>query len=367
VKLIAQVKLQPTADQSLALRETLIRANAAANAISQRAWEQQTFRAFALHKVLYHTIKAEFMLTAQVVVRVLAKVGDAYKLDHKRQRVFRPLGSLAYDDRILRWYPDQVSIWTIAGRQRIPFVCGERQRLILETREGESDLVAQDGQFYLLATCTVEEPESEATGWLGVDVGISNIAVTSDNVCHAGGRVRAVRSRNARLRRKLQAKGTKSAKRLLRKRKRRESRFVRNTNHVLSCRIVADAERTSRGIALEDLTGIRLRIRASKHQRAALHSWAFGQLQIFITYKARLAGVPVRFVDPAYSSQTCPDCGYCAGSNRQTRSRFRCGQCDLVGFADHVAARNLSCRVVVNQPYVSPSGRDKPPVLTGGN
>jgi hypothetical protein len=65
-------------------------------------------------------------LSAQVVVRVIAKVAKAYKLDHSRQRRFAPLGSLAYDERILRYRQDSVSIWTLAGRQEVAFVCGAR-------------------------------------------------------------------------------------------------------------------------------------------------------------------------------------------------------------------------------------------------
>ena len=75
----------------------------------------------------YHAIRSDFGLTAQVVVRLLAKVADAYKLDRRRRRTFRPLGSIAYDPRILRYRDGAVSSWTVGGRQSIPFVCGARQ------------------------------------------------------------------------------------------------------------------------------------------------------------------------------------------------------------------------------------------------
>src|SRR5208282_1325448 len=75
------------------------------------------------------------------------------------------------------------------------------------------------------------------------------------------------RARNARLRRKLQKKGTKSAKRLMRRRRRKERRFAADVNHQISKKIVAAAQRTESGIALEDLKGIR-RVRANKKQRA---------------------------------------------------------------------------------------------------
>lgn len=68
---------------------------------------------------------------------------------------------------------------------------------------------------------------------------------------------------------------------------------------------VAEAQRTERGIAVEQLAGIRARVRLRKPQRAALHSWAFAQLGAFIAYKAKRAGVAFVEVNPAYTSQMC--------------------------------------------------------------
>jgi IS605 OrfB family transposase len=73
----------------------------------------------------------------------------------------------------------------------------------------------------------------------------------------------------------LQKKGTKSAKRLLRKRSGRERRFARDVNHCISKALVNTAKGTQRGIALEDLTNIRSRVNGSRRQRRVLHNWAF--------------------------------------------------------------------------------------------
>jgi putative transposase len=125
-----------------------------------------------------------------------------------------------------------------------------------------------------------------------------------------------VRHRNRRLRTKLQRKGTKSARRLLCKRRLRERRFAHRHQPLHPKQLVAEAERTGRGIALEDLEGIRERVRLRKPQRATLHSWAFHQLGQFVAYKAQRAGVPVAYVDPAHTSQTCSECGHLARCNR---------------------------------------------------
>jgi len=242
VKLIVQLKLVTTPQDHTALLATLERANDAANAISEVAWETRTFGQFALQKTTYYDIKARFGLTAQLVVRVTSKVVDAYKLDRKVKRIFRRRGSIAYDDRILRYGEDRVSIWTVEGRRAIPFVCDERARRLLSSRQGESDLVYRDGSWYLFATVTVEEPpEGETLDVLGVDLGVVNLAVDSDGNQHSGSHVNTLRRRHRRLRARLSAKWTTSSRRLLRKRRRKERRFATHVNHTISKRIVAEA------------------------------------------------------------------------------------------------------------------------------
>lgn len=351
MKLIAAIKLLPTTAQHEALLSTLERANAAANAISRIAWNSQTFRQFALHRLAYHQLRAESGLSAQVIVRLEAKVSDAYKLDQRRLRTFRRHGSIAYDSRILRYLPDAVSIWTIDGRQRIPFVCGERQRALLVHQQGESDLVYRDGSWYLHAVCEhTEPPEGEPDGFLGCDMGIVNILTDSDGTVYAGALVNGLRRRHRRLRAKLQAKGTRAAKRLLAKRRRKESRFSANVNHTISKRIVAVAQGTGRSIAMEDLQGIRDRLTVRRAQRATMHSWSFFQLRQFVAYKARLAGVPLVLVDPRNTSRTCPSCGHIAKENRPNQASFRCVGCGFAGHADTIAAGNIARRAVVMRP-----------------
>ncbi len=183
MKLIAQLKLQPTPAQAASLLRTLDMANAACNRISETAWKTQTFRQFELHKLCYEASRTAFGLSAQVTVRCLSKVADAYKLDRKAQRTFKPHGSIAYDDRILSWNlrEQSVSIWTMSGRQPIPFVTGHHQMELLRNRKGETDLAYVAGEFYLLAVCEVSEPTPlQVDGTLGIDLGVKNIAVDSD-------------------------------------------------------------------------------------------------------------------------------------------------------------------------------------------
>ena len=103
MKLVAQVKLLTTTEQDDSLKRTLLAANRAANYLSDLAWETKQFKQYDLHHAGYYAIRASFGLSAQAAVRVIAKVADAYKLDRKTKRVFRPLGSIAFDARILSY------------------------------------------------------------------------------------------------------------------------------------------------------------------------------------------------------------------------------------------------------------------------
>jgi putative transposase len=346
VKLTAKVKLAATEEQAQALLYTLSAANQCCDWISEQTWATQRFRQFDIHRAVYREARGKFALSAQVVVRCIAKVADSYKLDRKAMRTFRPTGAIAYDTRILTWHMNQrsVSIWSVSGRLQIPFLAGERQLELLATQQGESDLIFRDGEFYLAATCEIAEPICRADGFLGVDLGVANIASDSDGKRYSGSEVKSVRHRQRRLRRKLQAKHTTSANRRLKKLAGKEARFARHVNHVVSKQIVARAEGTGRGIATEELGGFRERVKVGRGQRAVLHSWAFSQLRLFLEYKARLAGVPLVAVDPRNSSRECSLCHHISKSNRPNQSTFRCQACGHQAHADSNAASVLAGR-----------------------
>jgi IS605 OrfB family transposase len=376
VKLVTTVRLFPTDAQEAALSATLRLCNQAADLVSQIAYRDDIGSKQTLQRRTYGQLK-EMGLSAQPAIHVARKVAGAYatlranlragncgKPGSKRRAkvegkpiTFRPDAAQPYDDRSLSWQLDQrtVSIWTVGGRSKdIRFACSDQQmRTLREHRQGETDLIHRDGMWFLYACCDVPDaPMVDPAEWLGVDLGIANIATTSDGTVFAGKGLNRVRHRNQRLRQKLQAKRTKSAKRLLRKRRRKEARFAADTNHVISKRIVTEAQRTGRGIALEDLTGIRGRVRLRKPQRVTLHSWAFAQLAAFIAYKAVHAGLPVMYVDPAYTSQGCSRCGHTERANRPNQSTFRCTSCGFSEHADVNAAVNIASRGVLGWAQV---------------
>lgn len=357
MKIIAQIKLQPTPEQADALKRTLETANAACNEISRVAWEQQVFGKYDLQQLVYQRIKVEYRLSAQMVIRCLAKVGDSYKLDRKIQRTYRPHGSIAYDDRILSFNLSHqtVSIWTVVERYKdVAFVGGERQRRLLHTRQGESDLVFRKGQFYLLVTCNVDEPTpDDVDAALGVDLGIVNLATDSDGERYSGEHVERARQRYQYRRDRLQAVGTKNAKRRLKALSGKQRRFQSNTNHTIAKQLVQKAKGSARAIALEDLTHIRQRTTVRKSVRAKHSNWSFSQLRAFISYKAQMDGLPVIVVDPRATSQACNRCGTVDQRNRPDQARFRCIGCGHTTAADWNAACNIRDRASVSWPMAS--------------
>lgn len=355
MKLTAKVKLQPTTAQADSLKRTLETSNAACNYMSGIAWNTRTFGKFQLQKLVYSDVRKTFDLTAQLVIRCIAKVTDAYKLDKKIERTFKPLGSIAFDNRILAWKldKDEISIWTVDGRQKISFVCHARAKELLLSVRGESDLCLIDSEFYLFTSCEVEqETPKDVDDFLGVDMGIKNIASDSDGNQYSGRTVNALRKRHAELRSKLQAKGTHSARRLLKKRRRKEARFAKDVNHQISKQIVLCAKDTNRGIAIEELGGIRDRVTVKKTQRRQHNSWSFSDLRLKIEYKAKLHGVPVIPVDPRNTSRTCTACGCVDKANRKSQSVFLCVSCGYFANADTNAAVNICRRALVNAPNV---------------
>jgi putative transposase len=343
VKVIAQVKLNPSPEQHAALLATLERANQTCDTISAAAWQLSEFR------------RQSTGLGAQLLIRCIAKVADAYKPSRKTQRTFHPHGAVAFDDRILSWYTDQraVSIWTLNRRLHIPFSTGERQMAHLAYRQGESDLVYQRGEFYLLAVCDLPEPDLQTVDRvLGVDLGITNLATDSDGERYSGRRVERKRRRYVTLRGRLQQRGSLSAKRHLRKLAGKQRRFQKDTNHHIAKQLVAKAKDTKRAIGLEDLRHIRTRTTVRKSQRARHSNWAFGQLRQFISYKARLSGVSVCLVDPRKTSQRCHACGHAERRNRKSQAEFCCVVCGHSADADCNAALNISWAAVI-RPIVS--------------
>ncbi|WXG44251.1 MAG: transposase [Promethearchaeati archaeon SRVP18_Atabeyarchaeia-1] len=215
--------------------------------------------------------------------------------------------------------------------------------------------VEVDSEYAYVSISIKEEEPVEPSGYVGVDLNTTgHVAVASDpgtgKVWKLGKRAQHVHRKYMNIRRKLQKRGRYKA---LKRIKNRESRIVRDLNHKVSRKIVDLAASLGRGIKLERLEGIRGSRRHAKSFRYSLNSWSFYQLQRFVEYKAKLRGVAVAYVEPAYTSQTCSRCGHMGHRNGK---HFKCPSCGHVENADVNASFNIAA---LRQIGVSQSGIDR--------
>ena len=350
-----KVKLETTSEQNQALLETMHQFNAACNYVAEKAFELHTANKIELQKIVYHHIREQFGISAQMAVRAISKAAEAYKRDKSIKPTFDCNGAVIYDQRIMSWKGlDRVSILTLEGRIKLPVLICDYHAPRMDRIRGQADLLFHKGAFYLCVVVDVPESKKiQPVDVLGVDLGIKNIAVDSTGEEFSGDKIEKVRTKMANLKADLQSCGTKSAKKHLKKLSGHEARFKRDTNHCISKKLVMKAIDTTSLIALENLRGIRERTTVQKSQRYRHNSWSFDQLGQFIDYKAAIAGVPVVYIDPAYTSQECPICHHISRSNRPIRDDFKCVCCGFSGPADIIAARNISARVSVNMPIVT--------------
>jgi putative transposase len=333
MKLTLQLQVLPDADQKAILLATMERSNEAATFAAKAAFEAGVFSQPSVHKLAYREIRERFGLSAQMAVRAIGKAVNAFAALKAKGRkecpIFKPRGAVTYDNRILGFKGlDKVSL-------------SER----FDRMKGQVDLVYRGAKFYLYATIDLPDTAPiEPKGFLGVDLGIVNIAVDSDGESHSGEDVERTRRRHHGSRKSFQKKGTKGAKKRLKKLAGREARFRKHENHRISKALVQKAKDTDRGIALEDLKGIRDRTTVRAKDRACQTGWSFSQLRLFVEYKSQLSGVPIVLVDPRNTSRTCNVCGHCEKANRKSQTEFVCKHCGHSTNADRNASLNVRDR-----------------------
>lgn len=365
MKLTLQIQLLPDNEQSQRLKETLKAFNSACSWLAQKAFELKCANKIELQKQFYYDIRSQFHLSAQMAIRCIAQVVEAYKRDKSKCPKFRKYASMPYDERFMSFKGiDRVSLLTLQGRIVIPFIMGKYHSDRFSYDIGQCDLcLRKDGLWFLLAT--VDVPESTPiphTDFIGIDFGIVNIATTSSGETFSGKDVEVVRQKYHHLRQTLQHKASKQSKCGKRPRNIRrfqkqickyERNFRKHQNHAISKQLVEKAKDTLCGIALEDLQGIRDRTRFKREQRAKMAGWSFYQLRQMIEYKAKLQGVPILFVDPRNTSRECFVCGHTDKANRKTQAEFVCIQCNHSDNADLNAAKNIRRRASVSMPKES--------------
>jgi putative transposase len=393
----AKLKLHTTLEAFAALRAMQLAYRDALNYVSRYAFEQgKKSNAVALQDGTYNDVRARFHLPSQMACSVPRQVGATYKTlwtKVKHNTAARKAGitkkrykgldqaptyvspTLTYQHRKDYSFKTEqrISILTLQGRVILPYT-GYDEHLAL-IRQGAHIGAAKlwydkpRKQFYLLVSLEVEraDPTPEThTGIVGVDVGVRYLAVTATTQggrsFHTGKAIVPKANHYARLRKRLQQKGTRSATRRLVVISGRERRLKQDANHVVSKHIITQHPHSL--IGLEYLTDIRERTRrkhgkkASRKQRkanAAYSKWSFAELQSMIAYKALLHGSMAIQVDAHYTSQACLVCGHTCDANRPNKGLlFVCQNCHYTLHADLVGARNITMRtLLIRQDWVS--------------
>jgi putative transposase len=371
-------KLKVSPSQAAKLDATMDAFVQALNWVNQNTPEK-IVNAVKLQSLCYYEIRARFGLSSNLAQQVCRRVAGSRKVAKQKKRPVKEFksGFVTYDARIFSFRQKDwtVSLTTVEGRERFELAIGNYQRgMLAGSNPKAATLVKRKDGSYSIQICVETEPSPpQRTGRvLGVDLGRTDIAHTSEGDNWNGQQLNRVRDHYSKLRAVLQrkaSKGTRSSRRrcrqLLQRLSGKERRFqsrqrcVAKTwvNHRISKAIVSRAKATNSAIALEDLTGIRERVNQqprSKTERRRANSWAFYQLRQFLEYKARVAGVSLILVPPAYTSQTCHRCLHIhpdpAQSYRSGKS-FKCGHCGWEGDADLNGANVIALLgAAVNQP-----------------
>lgn len=198
-----------------------------------------------------------------------------------------------------------------------------------------------DNKYYYVSIQLSDEKEIEVKHYLGIDrnttgyciVGVNN---KNNQILKLGKKAHHIHLKYLNIRKKLQKNNKKKQLVAIRK---RERNIEKDLNHQISRKVVNYAKKHGIGIKLEKLTGIRNTSKTSKSFSYSLNSWSYYQLELFILYKAKLLGIPVLYIDPRYTSQTCSKCGLLG--NRKSKT-FKCPHCGHTSHADVNAAFNIS-------------------------
>lgn len=377
-----RIRLTPSVAQAELLVETSRQFTHAFNQAVRLGWEAGVANATKLHYLAYYPLKTDHPtlvsdLINQARVKAAEALRSAFALRKHARKVRMPASDACpprYNVHTYKvdWESQTVRMSTTSGRQTIrfevPAYCAHYAGYPVDT----ADLINRDGVWWLHVIVTVPAPAVQPSDEVvGVDLGLAQPAVTSNNQ-FLGKRVWKDREgRLFYLKRQLQRKGTKSARRHLRKLRGKQARFRRDCDHVLAKQIVQSAA-PGATIVLENLTDIRTRSKIKQKTKTSrrMHSWSFAQVKGFVAYKAEGRGCTVVGVDPRHTSQACSCCGHTARNNRRSRGRFVCRKCGFELHADLNAARNIAAKyhasvatrdpggLPVNQPIVSvPSPR----------
>ena len=351
----------------IAYSDTLLQTMQEFSKASQLAYnyakQQRISSLKVLHQQMYRTIREQTKLPSQLACKSIK-----FALETKRGCLGRKVSfsnplAVQYDQRSYSFdMTGKCSLLTLDGRVKFNVFIPDYFKCYSDWDITSATLVKYGKHLFLNVVVAKEVGEfgcSLNSKTIGIDLGINNIATTSNRLFFDGGLVKEKLHRMRRLQEKLVAKGTKSAKRHLRELKGRRTRFMGCVNHLISKQIVGSAN-AGDVLVLENLKGIRGR-RMGRELNTLLSNWSFASLKGMIEYKAAKAGILTVSISSAYTSKTCGRCHEIMTVRPRKGGFVKCLNCGYSCNADLNASNNLRSRadamrnvlgLFVNQPIV---------------
>ncbi len=316
-----------------------------------------------LHQQTYADIRKFSKLGSQLCCKAIKTALETKKGCRNMKVNFNKELTIQYDQRSYSFdFSGKCSLSTIEGRFKTKLFLPDYYLKTYQDWEITGATLSKVGKEFYLNVVVAKDIRPASLGLnsqiVGVDVGINNLATTSDFIFFKGVKSKIVRFQG--LRSKLQSKGTKSAKKHLKLLIGRQTRFMRSINHEISKRIVS---RMDAGdiIVMEDLQNIKSK-RRGKDLNRLMNDWAFLQLRNFVEYKAVRKSIVFCIISPAYTSKMCSKCHETNSIRPNKAGFFKCLNCGYSCNADLNASFNLrgradalrnACGLSVNQPIVA--------------
>ncbi|MCB5933475.1 transposase [Caldibacillus thermoamylovorans] len=218
---------------------------------------------------------------------------------------------------------------------------------LLKQKLGTLRITKKSNKWVAQISVTIPTVKKTGVKVMGVDLGlkIPAVAVTDDEKVRFFGNGRENKYKKRKFRSVRKALGKKKKLNAIRNSKNKEQRWMKDKDHKISRAIVNFAKENKVSvIRLERLANIRQTTRTSRKNEKNLHTWSFYRLSQFIEYKANLEGIEVEYVNPAYTSQTCPRC---SEKNKAQDRKYKC-RCGFEKHRDIVGAMNIRYAPVVD-------------------
>ena len=272
----------------------------------------------AVHANCYDSLRLQFpYLPAQAIIRIQKEVLRAYRSQksnkHKKGNVPQKHNlSMTLDKRMYSSFTcEGISLVsdTPNKRKRFSFNLYPKVKDMFATSVAKDPVIyCKNNDLWLSIPFEVQGRMPCNDACIGVDMGVKRLFTTSEGVAFRDKNYLSKRRKIRFLKRKLQSKGTVSAKKHLRKLSKKERNISKDMCHRATNALLNSTNASI--IVLEDLSKIKVNTSKTENgYKKTKHNNMLGQVPFYLfknilTYKVTLVGKQVVSVSPMYTSQT---------------------------------------------------------------